>query len=181
MVSLMAILGLIVAGELTVSETTIEQGALRSAGTESGKPPPPELDTDALSSVADVIAARPLLSPSRRPFEGPSEPRVAASDDSEHGLPRLAGTIIGPNGGRAIFAGADGKSHTAAEGDAIGAFKVRTINPGLVTLSGSDGDRVLRPAYVASPGTNGGVRAQEGARVTSPGANGGVRTQERAR
>jgi hypothetical protein len=139
-----------------------------AVATGSGEAPPPAFDADALADVAVAIIARPLFSPGRRPSGGPSAAVTTTPGGAEHALPRLTGTIVGPAGGRAIFAGADGKSHTAAEGDAVGAFKVRTIDPGAVTLSGSEGDRVLRPTYVTSPGAN--VTAP-GVNVTGPGAS----------
>ena len=106
--------------------------------------------SDALAGDAASIIERPLFSPTRRPGDRPANP--VTEGVSKEGLPRLTGVIFGPSGGRAIFAGADGKSRIAGEGDSIGAFKVRSIAPGLITLSGSEGDRVLRPSYVASPG-----------------------------
>jgi hypothetical protein len=128
-------------------------------------------DAGALTSVAVSIVERPLFTPGRR---APGKPaRTAAAEVMiPAGLPRLTGVIVGPSDRRAIFTGIDGKSRAAAEGDAVGTFKVRTIGPGLVTLSGSEGDRVLRPAYVApttaghaaAPGEIVGSRSREGER-----------------
>lgn len=148
----------------------------------SGDTPAREFDAAALADVAASVAGRPLFSPGRRPSDRPAS--TATVDASRDGLPRLTGVIVGPSGGRAIFAGADGKSRTAAEGDAIGTFKVQTIGPGLVTLSGSEGDRVLRPTYITTLGTPSGSHpgtppgAPSG---TLPSANDGIRTREGAR
>jgi hypothetical protein len=79
--------------------------------------------------------------------------------------------VVGPTGSRAIFAGADGKSRAAAEGDAVGAFTVQAIGPGRVTLSGSDGDRVLRPTHVQ-------VLGQLPGALTDPPATASARTRE---
>jgi hypothetical protein len=107
-----------------------------------------QIDADALPGVANTITRRPLFNSSRRP---PDEPTLAAAENlGRDDLPRLAGVIVGPSGGRAIFVDPDGKSHAATEGDAVGGFRVRMIRPGLVTLSRSGGDRQLRPTYVRS-------------------------------
>jgi hypothetical protein len=122
-----------------------------------------------------------LFSPNRRSADRPSTDAITAGEASQ-GLPRLAGTIVGPNGARAIFAGADGKSNSVAEGDVIGAFKVRDIHPGLVTLTGPDGGQhELHPSYVSPPHENGGPGAQMGPRVMSPAANFGGRNEARER
>jgi hypothetical protein len=107
--------------------------------------PQPQIDADALGVLAKVTIARPLFARSRRPRDEPegSDAVAKPSDDP----PRLAGVLIWPAGARAIFALPDGKSRVAAEGDAISEFRVRSIEPGVVTLSGSAGDRILRPAY----------------------------------
>ncbi len=118
--------------------------------TGADKSSPREFDAEALADIASSITGRPLFSPTRRPSSNGSDksPGLAVGPAE---VPRLTGVIVGPAGGWAIFAGADGKSHAAAIGDAIGAFKVRAIGPGVVTLSGSEGDRVLRPTYVTPP------------------------------
>ena len=102
--------------------------------------------TGALADISVSIQERPLFSPDRKPPALPAAANVGPGN-APAGLPRLTGVIVGPNGGRAIFAGDDGKSRTAAEGDTIGEFKVWRINPGLVTMVGAAGPRVLRPAY----------------------------------
>jgi len=118
-------------------------------------------EADPLDDVAASVAERPLFSPNRRPSDRRASTSTAGTVRDK--LPRLTGVIVGPSGRRAIFAGADGKSRTATEGDTIGGFRVRTIGPGRVTLSGSEGDHVLRPTYIASPGANDRTRPQEGA------------------
>ena len=114
--------------------------------------PPDGSGTAILADLAASIAAWPLFSPSRHSDDEvvQQSPMGTAQD----GLPRLSGVVVGPTGGRAIFTGADGKSHTAAEGDMVGAFKVRLIGPGVVTLSGSDGERVLHPTFIAAARPN---------------------------
>jgi hypothetical protein len=124
-------------------------GPSQTAGTGADKSSAHGFDADALADIATSVTQRPLFSPTRRPSATADQSAGPATAAQE--LPRLTGVIIGPSGGWAIFADANGKSHAAAAGDVIGAFKVRAIGPGVVTLSGSEGDRVLRPTFVSSP------------------------------
>ncbi len=118
----------------------------------SGKPRVLAFDQSGLANIVTSILERPLFVSGRRPPAGPAAAPVGIAPSDA--MPRLTGVIVGPNGGTAIFAGADGKSHVAAEGDTMGAFQVRSIGPGLVVLVGPDGPRELRPAYVqASAGS----------------------------
>lgn len=103
-------------------------------------------DTAVLGDLVASIAARPLFSLTRRGDDHAVEKSPWAV--SEDGLPRLSGVIVGPDGRRAIFAGTDGKSRAASEGEMVGAFKVRSIEPGVVNLSGPNGERVLRPTFI---------------------------------
>jgi hypothetical protein len=142
-------------------------GGGTTAGTRSARSPVPEADPEALASVAASVIARPLFTPGRRLAGEPV--KSAGSAAGQDGLPRLTGIIVGPSGAWAIFAGADGKSRAASEGDSLGAFTVRSIDPGQVTLSGPEGERVLRPAFVsastvignATSATVGGTRPRE--------------------
>ena len=122
----------------------------------------PGFTMEGLADIAGSITERPLFSPDRRPAAR-SEPVAAASADpvrKDNGLPRLTGVIVGPTGKWAIFAGADGKSQKTAQGDSIGGFTVRTIAPGLVTLSGSDGIRVLKPVHAPAADAAGAIPYQ---------------------
>ena len=152
-----AALGLVLSWELATPEdnaasadAVVAADPSQANRTAADKSSPHEFDAEALADIATSITARPLFSPTRRPSNS-SDKSVGLTTAREE-VPRLTGVIVGPSGGWAIFAGADGKSHAAAAGDAIGAFKVRAIGPGIVTLTGSGGDRVLRPTYVNPPG-----------------------------
>jgi hypothetical protein len=151
-----ASLGLVLSWELATPEDTAASADAAVAAepsqagrTATNKASSHEFDAEALADIATSITARPLFSPTRRPSNGPEKSVGSATARQE--VPRLTGVIIGPSGGWAIFAGADGKSHAAATGDSIGSFKVRAIGPGIVTLTGAEGDRVLRPTYVNPP------------------------------
>jgi hypothetical protein len=156
--SLIVVLGVVLTWELTTSEdgaasvdAVVPAGLVQDSKDEAGKAVAHAFDADSLADIAASITQRPLFSPTRRPSSNGQDksPELAAGPAE---VPRLTGVIVGPAGGSAIFAGADGKSHAAAIGDAIGAFKVRAIGPGVVTLMGSEGDRVVRPTYLNPPG-----------------------------
>lgn len=154
---LIAVLGLVLVRELVTPEgnpapppVTVPAGPTREVDSGSGKTSSPAAGTAALTGIAASITERPLFSPTRRPAAASAS--VAGGSVAPDTVPRLTGVIVGPSGGWAIFAGEDGKSHAAAAGDVIGAFKVRAIDPGVVTLTGSEGDRVLHPTYVSPPG-----------------------------
>jgi hypothetical protein len=154
---LIALLGLVFAWELATPEDNaapVDAAASASPSrvtrTGANKASPHEFGAEALADIATSTTERPLFSPTRRPSNRSASSAESATAREE--VPRLTGVIVGPSGGWAIFAGADGKSHAAATGDAVGGFRVRAIGPGVVTLSGSEGDRVLRPTYVNPPG-----------------------------
>nr|WP_294514492.1 hypothetical protein [uncultured Rhodopila sp.] len=100
-------------------------------------------DQAVLAALAPRLLGRPLFSPDRRP----ATRTVPAPDATETELPRLAGVIVGPARRSAIFADTAGHPHVAAEGAGIGRFTVRRIAPGQVTVTSSEGERVLRPSY----------------------------------
>ncbi len=102
-----------------------------------------------LNDLATTALARPLFSPDRR-LAPPGTPVVAAVASED--IPRLAAVIVGPGGGLAIFEDGSGRPRIAAEGDALGRFKVGAIAPGRVSLIASEGERVVRPKYAASTG-----------------------------
>lgn len=111
-------------------------------------PPPAHRghDTDAgqRDAFVAVALARPLFSQTRRPPPRVADVAVAATGD----VPRLTAIMIGPFGHRAIFAAAPGGKPLVVEpGDAVGAFRVRSIEPDLVTLDGANGVRQVRPAF----------------------------------
>jgi hypothetical protein len=86
-----------------------------------------------------TLLARPPFSPDRRPAAS-----TVANPRSVAGVPRLAGILISPNRKLAIFA-TDGaaKPLTALEGDAVGRYRVLSIEVGEVILHGDDGTHVL--------------------------------------
>lgn len=110
-------------------------------------PTPPALDRT--GEWAATALARPLFAPDRKPV---LEPRGAAIAGAP-GLPRLAGVLVTPAGGAAIFAAASegAKPQVVRVGDRVGGFEVTAILAGAVTLTGPEGARVIRPSYDPRP------------------------------
>jgi len=88
-----------------------------------------------------TVLARPLFSRDRKPT--PTEAKSSAATTLA-ALPRLTGVIVGPFGRTAIFAGTDGgKAIVAGEGTSVGPYTVRSIQPGAVTVTGPQGERMV--------------------------------------
>lgn len=96
---------------------------------------------DALSATA---LARPLFSSSRRP-----PPRGNADGDADSGLAdtRLAGIVTEPGHRIAIFAPSGAKPMTVTEGETVGGWRVDSITPVEVSLSGPGGIKTLQPKF----------------------------------
>jgi hypothetical protein len=105
------------------------------------------IEAVALAGVIEGLNQRPLFRPGRR-APPPAASPAASAPAAQANLPRLAGVVIGPGGGRAIFAVADGKSAVATEGTSLGRFTVKSIAPGRVTVAGPEGEIELRPALL---------------------------------
>jgi hypothetical protein len=95
-----------------------------------------------LASLTQEILARPVFSPTRRP------PATAEGDprgNSDLNGTRLTGIVIEPGRRFAIFAAADAKPLELDEGQSLGGWKIETITPREVIVSGQGGSRILRP------------------------------------
>ena len=100
-------------------------------------PDPQQTAKDVATSLA-----RPLFSPSRRPpetvkSEGPADPELSDV--------RLTGIVIEPDRRLAIFAVAGAKPRTLLLGEALNGWKIDSISPEEVALSGPGGTRTLQP------------------------------------
>jgi hypothetical protein len=113
---------------------------------ERGDPPPALNELPAASAAPPIAAilARPLFSPSRRP---PQSKPGNASDDSGLADSRLAGIIIEPDHRLAIFAPEGAKLLTVTEGQTVSGWRVESITPRDVSLSGPEGTRTLQPKF----------------------------------
>lgn len=105
---------------------------------------PVEADRQAL---VDGILARPLFATTRRPTDAPAGPAATPV-----GLPRLAGILVHGFSRSAIFAASgSGRPIVLQEGGHVGGYTVQSIEAGQVTLVGSGGSQVLRPAFDTRP------------------------------
>jgi hypothetical protein len=118
-------------------------------------PTPPAPDRS--REWAATALARPLFAPDRKPVPEPRAAAVAGGPGRD--LPRLAGVLVTPGGGAAIFAaaGEGAKPMVLRVGDRLSEFEVKAIVAGEVTLTGPEGDRVVRPSFDPRP-SGGGSR-----------------------
>ncbi len=91
------------------------------------------------SSLAEIILARPLFSPSRSAFRAAG---VAAITP-----PRLAGIIITSGARAGVFCDRNGHQRVVENGAILGSFAVIAINTDSVLVSGPDGIALLHIRY----------------------------------
>ena len=117
-------------------DAVVAQAARSNAAsptTRRQNPRPDELVATAL--------ARPLFSSTRRPPQ--DAPSGAA--DSDLSDARLTGIVTTPGRRIAIFAVSGDKPLKVAEGDAVSGWRIESITPREVSLSGSSGTKSLQP------------------------------------
>ena len=109
--------------------------------------------SDAVSPIAqpqnrrpeELIAtalARPLFSSTRRP---PQDASSGAAADADLTDARLTGIVTTPGRRIAIFAVSGDKPLKVAEGDAVSGWRIESISPREVSLSGPSGTKTLQP------------------------------------
>jgi general secretion pathway protein N len=116
--------------------------------------------------VATVLA-RPLFSSTRRP---PQDAPSGAAADSDLNDARLTGIVTTPRHRLAIFAVTGDKPLRVAEGDAVSGWRIESITPREVSLSGPSGTKTLQPKLdtnLAPPPGQPPV-GQPGGRVPTP-------------
>jgi general secretion pathway protein N len=119
--------------------------------------------------VATTLA-RPLFSSTRRPPQ--DAPSGAAADDLTDA--RLTGIVTTPRHRLAIFAVSGDKPLKVAEGDAVSGWRIESITPREVSLSGPSGTKTLQPKLdpnLAPPPGQPPI-GQPGGRVPTPPAAG---------
>lgn len=136
------LLAAIVFSEVTSAPAPLSEGAAVPA-------PRPETASAAARPEAEAqygamvaaILARPLFSASRRPpvhGDGPAADTTFADT-------RLAGIVTEPGRRFAIFAPTGTKPLIVREGDTVSGWRVETITPHEVSLSGPGGNKTLQP------------------------------------
>jgi hypothetical protein len=94
-----------------------------------------------IDELLTAILARPLFSSTRRPPEG----TAANAVDSDLADTRLTGIVTEPGRRIAIFAVNGDKPLRGAEGDAVSGWRIESITPREVSLSGPTGTKTMQP------------------------------------
>ena len=89
-----------------------------------------------------TILARPLFSSTRRPPENASAGPAADGDLADA---RLTGIVTEPGRRIAIFAVSGGKPLKVAEGDEVSGWRIDSITPREISLTGPSGTKTLQP------------------------------------
>jgi general secretion pathway protein N len=134
-----AIFAALLLGELGAA--TDEPSALPSAArTEAPITPPAQRPRG--EELVQTSLAQPLFSVIRRPPDQPAGDRAPGPE-----LPnlRLTGIIIEPEYHLAIFAVPGGKPLARAEGETINEWRLESVGPNQVSLSGPNGITILEP------------------------------------
>ena len=132
--------------ELDPGGTPSEATLARRPTTDQGQPAVQgnQRHPDPQQTAKDVatIVARPLFSPTRRPRQ---TAKSEGATDPELSDVRLTGIVIEPDRRLAIFAVAGAKPRTLSLGEALNGWKLDSISPEEVSLSGPGGTRTLQP------------------------------------
>jgi general secretion pathway protein N len=95
-----------------------------------------------IDELLAATLARPLFSSTRRP---PQSASTEAATDSDLADTRLAGIVTEPGRRTAIFAVNGDKPLRVAEGEAVSGWRIESITPREVSLSGPSGTKTLQP------------------------------------
>ncbi len=107
----------------------------------AGSPPRAEQRARAEDLIATILA-RPLFSSTRRPAPAEAADRTG---DAELSDTRLAGILTEPGHRLAIFVPTGAKPIMVTEGDSIAGWRIDSITPLAVSLTGPDGVKTLQP------------------------------------
>lgn len=99
-----------------------------------------------LSQLVAATLARPLFNPNRRPAGRDADGSAGAGIADM----RLTGIVTGPGERLAIFAVTGAKPLIVGEGGEVSGWRIETITPGAVSLSGPGGTERLQPKPDAS-------------------------------
>lgn len=134
-----AIFGAAIVAELGSADS--EAPALAMPAAPAQPSPQPRAQAPAVEDLVATAVARPLFSAARRPAEKAS----AASADPELPDVRLTGIVMEADRHLAIFAVSGGKPLVRAEGESLKEWRLDSVSPTEVSLSGPGGLRTLTP------------------------------------
>ena len=95
-----------------------------------------------LDELLATALARPLFSSTRRPPQSAADDSVTSSDLADM---RLTGIVTEPDHHVAIFAVNGAKPLRVTEGEAVSGWRIESITPHEVSLSGPGGTKTLEP------------------------------------
>jgi hypothetical protein len=149
LVGVLAVLGIIVAGEWVAGEARLARIAA-PAVLPPQAPHPAALVGATAAAPADIddwvriALGRPLMDASRRPAARTDDAGVSVAN----GLPRLSGTVLSDDGGVAIFAREEsGHPLVLHQGSTLGPYRILRITADGVTLDGPQGRQTLHPRF----------------------------------
>jgi general secretion pathway protein N len=172
LVLLLAIGGCLLFGAIVIVELApagaedpvVAQAARSDAASPIARPQNPRPE-----ELVATMLARPLFSSTRRPPQ--DAPSGSAADDLTDA--RLTGIVTTPLHRIAIFAVSGDKPLKVAEGDAVSGWRIESITPREVSLSGPSGTKTLQPKLDPNLVSQAGPPiGQPGARVPTPPAPG---------
>jgi general secretion pathway protein N len=148
----------------TSTDTAASSGVARRADTTSAVRRQPSTRLDDLLAQA---LARPLFSSTRRPPAAAND-SVISSDLADT---RLTGIVTEPGHQVAIFAVNGAKPLRLTEGEAVSGWRIESITPREVSLSGPGGTKTLEPKLdpsLAQPPPGSTPTANPAARLPAP-------------
>jgi hypothetical protein len=125
--------------EPTAADTAAPNEVSRRGDTTSAVRRQPSTRLDELLAVA---LARPLFSATRRPPQAAGNDSVTSSDLADT---RLTGIVTEPDHHVAIFAVNGAKPLRLTEGETVSGWRIESITPHEVSLSGPAGTKTLEP------------------------------------
>ena len=149
----------------TATDTAAPSSVTRRVDTPSAVRRQPSTRLDDLLAQA---LARPLFSSTRRPPQAAANDSVTSSDLADT---RLTGIVTEPGHHVAIFAVNGAKPLRLTEGEAVSGWRIESITPREVSLSGPGGTKTLEPKLdpsLAQPTPGPTPAANPAARLPAP-------------
>src|SRR5207302_5519189 len=103
--------------------------------------PQPRVEGPGSAEMAAIALANPLLSPTRRPEQA----GIGNASDADLAEVRLTGIVIEPDRRVAIFVPNGRKPILREEGETLGEWRIDSISPQAISLTGPAGTRTLEP------------------------------------
>jgi general secretion pathway protein N len=134
----------IIAAEITATSGSSLPATVAAPSPEASLPPTRQQPRGRYDELLATILARPLFSATRRP-----PPQGGNDTTADSGLTdtRLAGIVIAPGRRIAIFAPTGAKALVVGEGETVSGWRVESITPREVSLSGPGGTKTLQPKF----------------------------------